>query len=148
MSRPVIADKWAGNYDCGICRRKRLVGSEFSKKALDKYRKSNGTHSLKCKKCVAEQETRERELAASRRRSDNDNGQKHDGRGANGNDNGDGNDVRVTCASYKKNYRHRCSIGTDYRRAVGKLGVGRSLKSPSHTKRNGRMRAGRKKLQR
>lgn len=32
MSTPVVTDKWAGNFDCsGPCRRKRLVGSEFSK---------------------------------------------------------------------------------------------------------------------
>ena len=31
MATPVLTDKWAGNYDCSVCRRKRLVGSEFSK---------------------------------------------------------------------------------------------------------------------
>lgn len=66
MSRPVTTDKWAGNYDCSVCRRKRLVGAEFSKKMLEKYRK-NSSHKLKCKNCVAEQETKERELAAAKR---------------------------------------------------------------------------------
>ena len=65
MSTPVVTDKWAGNFDCSICRRKRLVGSEFSSKALERYRK-NGS-ALKCKKCVSEQETKEREAAAKRR---------------------------------------------------------------------------------
>jgi hypothetical protein len=32
MSTPVITDRWAGNFDCDFCRRKRLVGEEFSKK--------------------------------------------------------------------------------------------------------------------
>jgi hypothetical protein len=32
MATPVVTDKWAGNFDCTVCRRKRLVGSEFSKK--------------------------------------------------------------------------------------------------------------------
>jgi hypothetical protein len=32
MSTPVTTDKWAGVFDCSICRRKRLVGAEFSKK--------------------------------------------------------------------------------------------------------------------
>jgi hypothetical protein len=30
---------WAGNFDCSVCRRKRLVGSEFSKKMLERARK-------------------------------------------------------------------------------------------------------------
>jgi len=32
MSTPVRTDKWAGNFDCGNCRRKRLMANEFSKK--------------------------------------------------------------------------------------------------------------------
>lgn len=41
----------------------------FIRKSLDKYRKSNGTHPLKCKNCVAEQETKERALAAAKMQS-------------------------------------------------------------------------------
>jgi hypothetical protein len=95
MSRPVVTDKWAGNYDCSICRRKRLVGSEFSKKSLDKYRKSNGTHPLKCKKCVAETESKERGLAASKREASA-------GSSSLKNNNGSDADVPVTCGSCKK----------------------------------------------
>lgn len=62
MATPVVTDKWAGNFDCSICRRKRLIGSEFSKKALERYRKSGGP--LKCKTCTAAQEEKEREAAA------------------------------------------------------------------------------------
>lgn len=62
MATPVITDKWAGNFDCSICRRKRLLGSEFSKKALERFRKSGGP--LKCKTCTAAQEEKEREIAA------------------------------------------------------------------------------------
>lgn len=40
-----------------------------NRKSLDKYRKSNGTHPLKCKNCVAEQESKERELAAAKMQS-------------------------------------------------------------------------------
>jgi hypothetical protein len=65
MATPVVADKWAGNFDCGFCRRKRLMGSEFSKKALEKYRKTGG--SLKCKECVAEAEQAERAAATAKR---------------------------------------------------------------------------------
>lgn len=65
MSTPVVTDKWAGNFDCSVCRRKRLVGSEFSKKSLEKYRKTRAA--LKCKKCVSQQEAEEREAAAARR---------------------------------------------------------------------------------
>jgi hypothetical protein len=32
MSTPVVTDKWAGNLDCDFCRRKRLMGEEFSNK--------------------------------------------------------------------------------------------------------------------
>lgn len=95
MSTPVITDKWAGNFDCSVCRRKRLVGDEFSKKvrifvvlsrrkrscvlrarithlshhtfltwqALERHRKTGGP--LKCKKCVAEVEEKERKAAAA-----------------------------------------------------------------------------------
>ena len=67
MSRPVDTDRWAGNFDCSVCRRKRLVGSEFSERALERYRKTGG--SLKCNKCTAEQEERERSEAASKRKT-------------------------------------------------------------------------------
>jgi len=60
MSTPVIVagDRWAGNFDCSVCGRKRLIGSEFSRKALERHKK-NGT-SLKCKKCVSDEQTNER----------------------------------------------------------------------------------------
>lgn len=64
MATPVVTDKWSGNFDCSICRRKRLIGSEFSKKALERFRKSGGP--LKCKKCAAAQEEKEREAAAQK----------------------------------------------------------------------------------
>mmetsp|Transcript_24388 Transcript_24388/g.57980 ORF Transcript_24388/g.57980 Transcript_24388/m.57980 type:complete len:182 (+) Transcript_24388:149-694(+) len=67
MSRPVDTDRWAGNFDCIVCRRKRLVASEFSKRALERHRKTGG--SLKCNKCAAEQEERERSEAASKRKT-------------------------------------------------------------------------------
>jgi hypothetical protein len=31
-SQPVITDRWAGNFDCCACRRKRLTADEFSKR--------------------------------------------------------------------------------------------------------------------
>lgn len=65
MSTPVVTDKWAGNFDCDFCRRKRLTGDEFSKKALEKYRKTGGK--LKCKLCVQQQEEEERKAAAAKR---------------------------------------------------------------------------------
>mmetsp|Transcript_26966 Transcript_26966/g.41331 ORF Transcript_26966/g.41331 Transcript_26966/m.41331 type:complete len:203 (+) Transcript_26966:152-760(+) len=64
MSTPVVTDQWAGNFDCDFCRRKRLMGSEFSKKALERYRKTGGP--LKCKQCVAKVEKEERKAAAAR----------------------------------------------------------------------------------
>mmetsp|Transcript_4226 Transcript_4226/g.8593 ORF Transcript_4226/g.8593 Transcript_4226/m.8593 type:complete len:201 (-) Transcript_4226:202-804(-) len=65
MSTPVVTSTWAGNFDCDFCRRKRLMGEEFSKKALEKYRKTGGP--LKCKQCVQAAETAEREAAAKKR---------------------------------------------------------------------------------
>ena len=46
MSNPVIRTTWAGDFDCSICRRKRLTASEFSKKNLDDHRKHG--KALKC----------------------------------------------------------------------------------------------------
>lgn len=92
MATPVVTDKWAGNFDCDLCRRKRLIGDEFSKKvclnvcvlpappsshltpqifdckswqALEKYRREGGK--LKCKQCVQQGEEAERKAAAARR---------------------------------------------------------------------------------
>ena len=65
MSNPVVTDKWAGNFDCDFCRRKRLMGNEFSKTALTKYRKHGGR--LKCKQCVQQAEENERKVAAEKR---------------------------------------------------------------------------------
>ncbi len=41
------------------------------RKSLEKYRKSNFTHPLKCKQCVSEQESKERALAASKASASN-----------------------------------------------------------------------------
>jgi hypothetical protein len=65
MSTPVVASTWAGTFDCGTCRRKRLMGEEFSKKALERHRRDGAP--LKCKKCVAATEEAERDAAAARR---------------------------------------------------------------------------------
>ena len=32
MSTPVVTSSWAGNFDCSVCHRKRLMAEEFSKK--------------------------------------------------------------------------------------------------------------------
>ncbi|KAL7545181.1 hypothetical protein ACHAWF_008536 [Thalassiosira exigua] len=72
MSTPVVTNRWAGTFDCGTCGRKRLMGEEFSKKALERHRK-NGLP-LKCKQCVSAAEQDEREKACSRRdAANNDN---------------------------------------------------------------------------
>jgi len=69
MSTPVVTSKWAGSFDCDFCKRKRLVGSAFSNKALDKYRKNGNP--LKCKQCVAELEAKERAVAAAKKTNSN-----------------------------------------------------------------------------
>lgn len=61
MSTPVVTSKWAGNFDCTVCRRKRLMAEEFSKSSLDKYRKTG--QALRCKDCTAKQEQEKRALA-------------------------------------------------------------------------------------
>ena len=67
-SRPVnitSSSQWSGNFDCtGPCKRKRLVGQEFSKKALEKHRRDG--KALKCKQCVADAEAAERKAAQDR----------------------------------------------------------------------------------
>jgi len=65
MATPVITDKWAGSFDCDVCRRKRLMADEFSKKALERHRRDGKP--LKCKACVQSAEESERAAAAARR---------------------------------------------------------------------------------
>ena len=59
------SSQWTGVYDCSVCRRKRLTGSEFSKKALERHRKDKNAP-LKCKTCVAAAEKAEQERAAAK----------------------------------------------------------------------------------
>lgn len=79
MSTPVTitsTDQWSGQFDCtGPCRRQRLVGAEFSKKALERHRRGGGTGArassggggtLRCKQCVAAAEAEERRVARER----------------------------------------------------------------------------------
>ena len=68
MSTPVVASKWAGTFDCGTCRRKRLMGEEFSNKMLERHRRDGAP--LKCKMCVTAAEKEERERAAARRNAE------------------------------------------------------------------------------
>jgi hypothetical protein len=87
MSTPVITSKWAGNFDCTVCRRKRLMADEFSKSSLDKHRKTGQT--LQCKPCVAKQEQEKRMEAARNKNNKN----------INNNDNDDdNNNEKRTCA--------------------------------------------------
>jgi hypothetical protein len=75
MSTPVTTERWAGNFDCsGPCRRKRLIGDEFSKKALERYRKDTSGN-LKCKQCVEEAAKQERHAAEARRKAKEEAGQ-------------------------------------------------------------------------
>ena len=47
----VAVNNWAGDFECSVCRRKRLTASEFSKKMQERYKK-DGNGALKCKVCV------------------------------------------------------------------------------------------------
>lgn len=64
MSAPVVTSTWAGTFDCGTCRRTRLMGDKFSKKAMERYRKDGVP--LKCTECVSVTERAEREQAQRR----------------------------------------------------------------------------------
>eukprot|EP00935_MAST-01C_sp_MAST-1C-sp1_P001932 g1932.t1 len=64
----VAVSGWAGSFDCGVCGRKRLLASEFSKKMLEKKRRDS-TMAIKCKSCVETQATEEREAAAKKKKS-------------------------------------------------------------------------------
>ena len=70
MSNPVVTSKWAGNFDCTVCRRKRLMAQEFSKSSLDRYRKTG--QALRCKDCTAKEEQRKRATAANISNVDDD----------------------------------------------------------------------------
>ena len=69
MSTPVVTNKWAGLFDCGTCRRKRLMAEEFSKRGLERHR--NEGVPLRCKQCVSVSEQAER-FQAARARGQND----------------------------------------------------------------------------
>lgn len=85
MSTPVVTSKWAGNFDCVVCRRKRLMADEFSKSSLDKHRKTG--QALRCKRCTAKEEQQKRALAKAK------------GSGSGGtDDNGDDKNEKKTCA--------------------------------------------------
>lgn len=60
----VAVNNWAGNFECSVCKRKRLIASEFSKKMQEKRRKEPGAL-LKCKQCVESAAKAELETAAA-----------------------------------------------------------------------------------
>lgn len=107
-SKPVnitSSSQWSGNFDCsGPCRRKRLVGEEFSKKAMEKYRREGKV--LKCKQCVAATEAAERTAAQERAEAKakacgDDSGEKKvkDGSMTSGGDGASSLQPPVTCAA-------------------------------------------------
>ena len=61
----VAVSNWSGAFDCSICRRKRLIAAEFSKKMLEKKRSDPGFQ-LKCKACVDAAQKAEQDKAATK----------------------------------------------------------------------------------
>ena len=61
----VAVNNWAGDFECSVCRRKRLTASEFSKKMQERYKK-DGNGTLKCKICVDKAAADERAAAAAK----------------------------------------------------------------------------------
>ena len=106
-SKPVnitSSSQWSGNFDCsGPCRRKRLVGDEFSKKAIERYRREG--KALKCKQCVASAEAAERQAAQDRAKA-KASSQAAGGGGGSGSDDAKNKDGAsqppVTCAACSK----------------------------------------------
>ena len=112
-SKPVnitSSSQWSGNFDCsGPCRRKRLVGEEFSKKAMEKYRREG--KALKCKQCVAAAEAAERKAAQDRAEAKakacgDDSGEKKvkGGSMASGGDGASSPQSPVTCAACQQSF--------------------------------------------
>ena len=62
----VAVNNWAGDFECSVCRRKRLTASEFSKKMQERYKK-DGNGALKCKICVDKAAADERAAAQAAR---------------------------------------------------------------------------------
>lgn len=65
MSNPVIDPRWAGDFSCSECGRKRLTAAEFSKRSVQK-RRANPEAAIKCKTCVAKGIAAEQEAASSK----------------------------------------------------------------------------------
>ena len=61
----VAVNNWAGDFDCSVCKRKRLTASEFSKKMQEKKRSGQGD-ALNCKACVEAAAQKERDAAAAK----------------------------------------------------------------------------------
>ena len=61
----VAVNNWAGDFECSVCRRKRLTASEFSKKMQERYKK-DGNGALKCKVCVDKAAADERAAAVAK----------------------------------------------------------------------------------
>ena len=57
---------WAGEFDCSVCRRKRLIAAEFSQNQL-KQKRADPAFQIKCKACVSKEA--EKEKAAAREKA-------------------------------------------------------------------------------
>ena len=66
----VAVETWAGDFDCSVCRRKRLPAMEFSKNMQQRRQKNVDDKTLKCKKCVADEAEAERAASATKRAAD------------------------------------------------------------------------------
>lgn len=58
---------WAGNYDCSACGKKRMIGSEFSKAALERHRRDPNAQ-LRCKACTEAAAAVQRSIAAEKQK--------------------------------------------------------------------------------
>ena len=109
MSTPVVTSKWAGNFDCSVCRRKRLMAEEFSKSSLEKHRKTG--QAMRCKQCTAKQEQQKRAAKANTSSTNNN---------EDANDANDANETRMCAGPCQKVLKKDAYNRNQWSKPVGK----------------------------
>ena len=94
---------WAGEFDCAVCRRKRLIAAEFSQNQL-KQKRADSAFQIKCKTCVSKEAEKEKAAAREKAASGGSIGfETREGRGSDA-----AVDENFTCATCKKELGAAC----------------------------------------
>lgn len=64
----MASQNWAGDFDCGDCRQKRLTAASFSKSMANRKR-ADPSAPLRCLECVAKRAEEERAVAVAKSRA-------------------------------------------------------------------------------